>query len=468
MITLRPYQDGLVSDIRSAYLDGHRSVLAVLPTGGGKTVVFTWMAAEASRRNMRVGICAHRSEILDQIGAALDQFGVQHGYVSPGRSPNPFASVQVCSIQAMASKKRLARYIDNPFDFLIVDEAHHAAGGTQWHKIIEAHRGKRILGVTATPERLSGEPLSVSFDHMIVGPSTAELIALGALSPYRAYAPSRPDLTGVRSQAGDYVKGELDEAMDRPTITGDAVMHYKRIVPGKRAIVFCVSIAHAEHVAEQFEQAGVKAASIDGKMDRVERRGILKRFADGIVPVLTSCEIVSEGFDVPAIEAAILLRPTQSVTLALQQVGRSLRPYPGKTEAVILDHAGNLMRHGLPDEPREWSLAGRERKRASSSERTMPTVVCAGCFAVFRPQPCCPYCGLRREVGGREVDEVEGELAEVDIAALREHREFVRRKMEERECKSREDWVRLGQRRGYKPGWGVFRWEAAQKRRVRA
>lgn len=462
-ITLRPYQNTWISDIRESYKSGSRSVLGVLPTGGGKTVCFSFMASEAARRGQSVGIAAHRTEIIDQISAALHEFDVAHGFIASGRAPNPFAQVQVCSIGAMARK--IERYIARPFDFLIVDEAHHAAAGSQFHAVINAHRDKRILGVTATPERLSGEPLNVAFESMIVGPSTADLIKIGALSPYRAYAPSRPDLTGVHTRMGDYAIGELGEAMDRPTITGDAIQHYKRLVPGKRAVVFCVSIAHAEHIAEQFNAAGVKATSIDGKMSPLERREVIRWFVGGYVKVLTSCEIVSEGFDLPAIEAAILLRPTQSFALYRQQIGRSLRPFEGKKFAVILDHAGNIMRHGLPDDPHEWSLGGKGDKKSGISERTIPTVVCANCFAIFRPQPCCPECGVRREIEGRVVDEVEGELAEIDVLAWRELQkardlELQKRDMqkEDKDCHTLREWMALAKKRGYRPGWAINRY----------
>ena len=426
-IQLRSYQSDFIGGIRAAYGAGAASVLGVMPTGAGKTVCFSYMAGAAVDRGNRVGIVAHRAEILDQIGRTLRQFGVHHGYIAPGFAPDPMAPVQVCSVQAMARK--IERYVDRPFDFLIVDEAHHAAAGTGWHAVINAHRSRRVLGVTATPRRLSGEPLSIAFDRMVMGPTPRQLTELGALTPYRLFAPFRPDMAGVSRRAGDFVRSEVSDLMDKPTITGDAVAHYRRIAAGKRAIVFCVSVSHAEHVAAQFEAAGIHAASLDGGMSREERRSILRRFEAGDVPVLTSCDIVSEGFDVPAIEVAILLRPTDSLALYLQQVGRALRPFPGKGAAIILDHAGNSVSrmyggrgHGFPDDDRQWSLDGERGVKAGSGERSIPTVICGTCFAVFRPAPCCPECGARRDAQGREIKQVEGVLEEVDPDLVRQAR----------------------------------------------
>lgn len=447
-IELRPYQERFVADLRAAYAKGARALLGVAPTGSGKTVMFSYMASEAIRRGRRVGVMAHRIELLDQIGATLHDFDVPHGFVSPGRSPDPFAPVQVCSVFSVA--RRIERYARRPFDFLIVDEAHHAAGGSTWHQVIGVHRNARVLGVTATPMRLSGEPVADAFDAMVVGPTTGELIELGALARYRAFAPTTPELDGVHRRMGDFVRPELDTAMDRPTITGDAVTHYLRLARGKRALAFCVSIAHAEHVAAQFIAAGVSAASLDGHMERGERRETIRRFVDGETLVLTSCDLVSEGFDLPAIEAVILLRPTQSLALHLQQIGRGLRPYPGKETALILDHAGNLMRHGLPDEPREWTLQGRGKDAAKPGETAIPVRTCASCFGVFRPAPACPHCGAPVMVEGRRVEEIEGELAEVDIEVLRRAK-----RAEQGRAQTFEQLVALGRARGYRApeGW---------------
>lgn len=467
MIQLRPYQSAFEDNIRAAYAGGAKSVLGVMPTGSGKTVCFSDMAARAAARGNSVAIVAHRSEILDQIGKALSAFNVPHGYLAPGFSPNPLASVQVCSVQAMA--RRIDRYVRRPFDFLIIDEAHHAAAGTSWHAVIQAHAGKRVLGVTATPQRLSGEPLSVAFDRMVVGPTVDELTKLGALTPYRLFSPPPPDMSSVRRRGGDLARDETAEIMDKPTITGDAVSHYQRICPGKRAVVFCVSIAHAEHVAEQFRTAGFSARSLDGKMERTERRKVLAEFASGTTTILTSCDIVSEGFDVPGIEVAILLRPTDSLALYLQQVGRALRPAPGKQFAIILDHAGNSVDkryggrgHGYPDDSREWSLEG-GKPLGAPGQRSIARVVCGRCYGSYVAGPqCCPYCGHTKDIQGREIAQVEGDLMEVDPDLVRQARADDRRdrEAEERDCTSLRQWKALARKRGNEPYWAMQKFRA--------
>lgn len=459
MPTLRPYQERFIASIRAAYAAGSRRVLGVSPTGSGKTVCFSFMASQAVAKGLRVGIVAHRIEILDQIATALDQWGVPYGFVAPGRQINPLAPVQICSVQSLV--RRIERYQARPFDFLIVDEAHHAAAGTSWAAVIGVHADKRILGVTATPTRLSGEPLTECFDNLVIGPTTAELIALGALSPYIAFAPATPELGMVKRRMGDYDRAELDAFMDKATITGDAVREYQRRTPGKRAVAFCVSVAHAEHVAASFMGAGIAALSVDGKMDRRVRSAAIASFKAGETMVLTSADLVSEGFDLPAIEAAILLRPTRSLALYLQQVGRALRPYPGKDRAVILDHASNIRAHGLPDDEREWSLEGREKGKRGPIGPTMPTNMCERCFYIGRPFTACPLCGHVREVQGRIVELVAGDLEAVDVEAVRRAR-----KVEQASARTLDELIRLGTSRGYPNphGWARHMIAARAKR----
>ena len=439
-IILRPYQNVLIERARANFITGKRSQLLVLPTGGGKTVCFSYMAGRAVEKNLRVWILAHRVELLDQIANTLRAFGVPHGIIAPGYLGDRRQPVQVASVFTLA--RRLDRY-EKP-DLIIVDEAHHCTTGSTWGQVIAANPQAKLLGVTATPCRLDGAGLGDVFDAMVQGPTMRELIDLGALSPYRLFAPAGVDLTGVHTRMGDFVRGELAAAVDKPSITGDAVSHYLKLAPGKRAVAFCVSVEHAVHVAEQFRAAGISAQAIDGGMDRTLRASVLADFAAGRVQVLASCDLISEGFDVPAIEAAILLRPTQSLGLYLQQVGRALRTFPGKTEAIILDHAGNVKRHGLPDEERVWSLDGTVRqKKAARSE--VPVKTCGSCFATVHAAATHCSCGFEFPVQRREVEQVEGVLQEIDLATA------VRmRRVEQGRAQTEADLVALGRQRGMK------------------
>lgn len=416
MIQLRPYQDTLVAAIRSS-LASHSRVLAVSPTGSGKTVTFSYIASRARERGKRIGIFAHRAELLDQISKTLKQFNVPHGMITSGASFVPGQSVYVCSAQTYAKRVGTARA--PVFDLGIIDEAHHCTDGSTWGKCMVASPDARWIGVTATPERLDGRGLAESFDDMVLGPTPRELIAAGALSDYRLFCPSTIDLTGVHTVAGDYNRGELAEAVDRPSVTGDAVRHYTTYLNGAPSAAFCVSILHAQHVAEEFRAAGYKAASVDGKMDPSERARIVGEFSRGELNVLTSCDLISEGFDVPGMHGAILLRPTQSLSLFMQQVGRALRTAPGKERAIIMDHAGNVGRHGLPDADREWSLEGRRKgEKRAPVESVRQCERCACAFESRRSE--CPECGWRPAVNIREIEKVDGELTEVDKDAARE------------------------------------------------
>jgi DNA repair protein RadD len=242
--------------------------------------------------------------------------------------------------------------------------------------------------------------------------------------------------------------------MAKPSITGNAITYYETFAArGESAVAFCISLQHAESVACAFVAAGWRAARIDGEMQRAQRRALVERFKAGEMDVLTSCELISEGFDLPAMECAILLRPTMSLGLHLQQIGRVLRPYPGKEQAIILDHAGNTMRHGMPDEPREWSLDGRPKSTRKALEQAQCIKTCPKCFAASRPSaPCCPYCGAAFIVKPREVEQKDGELVEVDRVALKE------RRMERVRAQTLDELVALGKARGYKnPGWWAKR-----------
>jgi len=341
---------------------------------------------------------------------------------------------------------------------VVVHNCHHSTSQTyirmfaQWQKA-------RFLGVTATPERLDGAGLGTLFQNMVLGPTVAWLIEQGFLAKPVYYAPraAPPDLSKVKKLAGDFAKGELEEAFDKPAITGDAVKHYQKLCPGQRAVAFCVSVAHAQHVAAQFTAAGIPAVHIDGGMEPEVRRQAVEDLKTGKVLVLTSCELISEGFDLPTVNAAILLRPTASLSMHLQQLGRALRMFPGKKEAVILDHAGNCLRHGLAEDVREWSLEG--RKKRTAKEKPVEVKTCPQCFAIFAGQEC-PQCHHRQEPKARELEERDGELERLTAERFQQMAEAVARRREEGACRTLEDWQRLAKQRGHKPGWAWHRYNA--------
>jgi superfamily II DNA or RNA helicase len=340
---------------------------------------------------------------------------------------------------------------------ILVHNCHHSAAAS-YDKIIrwvEAHGGK-ALGLTATPWRLSGEGLDNHYQHMVQGPPVAWLIANGYLSDYRAYAPAAPDLTGVHTLAGDYVKNEIDQVMKGKAIVADCVSQWRRYAPGKRTIGFAVSVEHSQLMVEAFLRAGVPAAHIDAGTPAPVRRQHILNFATGHLRVLWNCDLFSEGFDLSAvagrdvpIECAIQARPTKSLTLHLQQVGRALRRKP--EPAILLDLCGNLARLGLPDHPHEWTLAGRPKKgRGGKGDDAAPLVrKCQSCDVLFPiTLPSCPHCGAAQSApagGGRKIEEVAGDLQEVDREQARRQR-----LAEQAGAQTLEQLIELGKAKGYK------------------
>ena len=450
---LRPYQNQLANDIRGAFGSGANRPLAVSPTGSGKTVLFSYITSQVLKRGSRVIIIAHRREILDQISATLKRVGVPHGFIQAGKSTFTQPAM-VASIQTLA---RRLDTIPAP-DLVIIDEAHHSVSKS-YVQMFAAWPTAKFIGVTATPERLDGKGLGVMFDRMVMGPSVQWLIDNGFLAQPVYYAPREAvDLSQVHTIAGDFDRSETEEIVDTPRITGDAVTHYVRFCNRQRAVAFCISVAHAQHVADTFNSCGIPSASIDGTLDPEVRKQRVEDLTAGKILVLTSCELISEGFDLPAVNAAILLRPTQSLSMHLQQVGRALRPYPGKANAIILDHVGNCLRHGLAEQERDWDLSGREKRLKKSS--LVETKQCSKCFAIFAGT-VCPQCGSQREIAAREIEEVDGELQRLSIEDISKKREERR---EEGKCKTLDDFRALAKQRGYKLGWAFFRWQARQRK----
>jgi superfamily II DNA or RNA helicase len=377
MLVLRDYQVDGVAAIRAAFAR-QRRVLYVLPTGGGKTIVFSFITTHAAAKGNPTIVLAHRGEIADQISRALAAMGVAHGRIQPGHEMSD-GLVQVAMVQTLA--RRLDR-VPEP-GLVVIDECHHAVAGT-WRKIAAAWPKARILGVSATPERLDGVGLPDAFDTMVVGPDVRDLIDAGHLAPYKYLAaPLSIDLSGVRTLGGDYNTGDLAAVLDRDTVIGDTVQHYLKHLAPRTAIAFCVTVAHAEHVALRFRDSGIPAASIDGSMSGQVRRDLVGRLRTGNIRVLTSCEIISEGFDVPAVGGCILLRPTQSFALHRQQIGRALRPKEDGSPAVVVDHVGNVFRHGLPDAPHVWSLDSQRRTIAERTRTVRGLRKCQACALVF-------------------------------------------------------------------------------------
>lgn len=469
MIKLRDYQEQGANDIRQSFRTND-VVLYVLSTGGGKTYLFSYISHSAAMKGRTVFIIVHRKELLLQASKSLRNLGIDHGLISPHFTPAPHKSVQVASIDTL--KGRLKRGQVKNVDLLIFDEGHHVTEGNKWGSIYEQLGKPKTLLVTATPVRADGSGLGKGHggiaDEMVLGPPISELIARGMLINPTVYTSlDQPDLTGIKkNKDGDYNTAELAERVDKPVITGSAVAHYKKLCPGSRAIVFCASVKHAQHVVDEFNQAGYRFGLLVGEpnMSDKERSEVVAGLASGAYDGAATCDLVSEGFDVPDLQCCIMLRPTASESLYLQQVGRVMRPSEGKTVCYLLDHVGNVGRHvggkfvrkhGLPSDHREWTLEGRKKKtKGAKEEPTVQVKQCPKCYHVFEPAAICPKCGHDMSPAERKLEEIEGELqrvtAEMESQIAIKKREKIKQVAAAR---SLEDLKKIEQERGYKPGW---------------
>lgn len=452
-LVLRPYQLDLIERTRGSIRSGVRRILVSSPTGSGKTCLVAHMLSAAAARGKRSWLLCHRKELLEQsVSTFIEAADIYTGVVAAGYPTSGLAPVQVCSVPTLAKR---GASLAQP-DLIVWDEAHHIASRS-WSAIAQQFPQAVHIGLTATPQRLDGKGLGAYFDTLLQGPTTAELIAQGWLSPYVYYAPgAHLRLDGVHRTAGDYNRHELSAAMEQSSVVGDALAHYRQHCPEARALVFAWSIEASERIATQFVAAGIPAQHVDGETPKAERTAAMKGFRDGSVRVLCNVELFGEGLDVPAVDAVFLLRPTQSLGLYLQQVGRGLRAAQGKTCVRIFDHANHWERHGLPDDARTWSLNGATKK--SREGEALAAKRCPQCFGVTRPSAkVCPYCGVAFERKPREVDRVDGVLLEADLTELRALRD--RRREFYAQCSTLAEWHGLAKRLGYKAGWGYFQWQ---------
>lgn len=473
-VILRDYQKELIENTRQS-LAKHNSVVMQLPTGGGKTLTTAYIIHNAMLKGKRAIFCVHRIELLEQTSRAFKKMGIEHGFIQSGRDYEPEYLVHIASIQTLVN--RLEEI--TPPDFLVIDESHRAMADT-YKKVIEFWPEAKKLLITATPERLDRRGLKHVAQDMVLGKSPRWLIEQGYLSPYRIFStPSVPDLSKVKTTAGEYNNAQLADIMNDAAITGDAVEHYKKHCNGMQAVVFAVNIEHSKSIVQSFLDAGIPAAHVDGTFSKIKREDAIERFRYGETKVLSNVNILTEGFDVPGIQAAILLRPTQSVSMYLQMIGRAMRPiyadgYDLETQegrvqaikasekpaAIILDHAGCCKKHGLPVIDRFWSLEGEKGRPVVKFEETQ--VECEECRHVWEKksgEPTeCPVCGWKPERPEVSTKQKPGELEEItekvnpwNWAATKRLSTVLDR------AKTFDDLLNIAKARGYKPGWAYFR-----------
>lgn len=457
-ITLRKHQDESVSGAELSWQRGNKNVLTVLPTGAGKTLV----KSEVARRELMgergvTVIFAHRDVLLSQISDALCMLNLTHSFVASKPTVKQItnlnlekwgqsffderSTIMVASVDAFLAKlkKGQINHLAQHCKLWMLDEAHHLLADNKWGQCVQALTNARGLGVTATPLRADnmglGRHCEGLFDDMIVGSSMDELIKLGHLSPYKIYVPpTRLDTSGMRAtSSGDYNQKELAKRTDKAEITGDAVDHYLRIANGMQAITYCVNIAHSEHVADQFNRAGVPSKALSSKTPIRERQKAIEDFKRGLIKNLVNSDLFGEGFDVPALEVGIMLRKTQSYSLFKQQFGRPLRAKEGKPFGIIIDHVNNvrdmMVKYNLksPHDDPEWTLDKPNGKRSNDSGEKIPLGrVCPECAIFYIPKGTanvCPDCNHEETVdeenaAQRELQVVEGNLVEMQVDVM--------------------------------------------------
>lgn len=416
MSETRDYQTVAENEIRAAVRAGLLRVLLVSPTGSGKTVMLKNIIKGAVARGTPTLMIAHRKELIDQTSAKLDEDGIGHGVVMADHPRvRPGELVQVGSIQTLA--RRMGRL--PPAKLLILDEAHHGRART-YVKLIEHYAGVPVIGATATPWRTDGKGLKELFDRVVVASTVRKLIADGYLVPFDGFGFENPSLADVGTVAGDYNELELAEKMNTAKLVGGIVERWMEHSFGRRTVAFSVNVAHSRAIVAAFQSHNVPAEHLDGTTPKEEREGILARLKSGETLVVSNCAVLTEGWDCPEAETAILARPTKSIVVYLQQAGRVLRPAPGKSAARIHDHAGLLLHHGLPDEDRDYSLESDTSKRATKSGIHQ----CPECLRICGALEARCTCGYvfeqpaeEREDGdgsGTQIEYFEGEQLSID------------------------------------------------------
>lgn len=433
-ITLRPYQQIGESDIYNAWSSGHRNVLYVLPTGGGKTFLFSNIVRKFHGETV---IVAHRETLVSQISLSLAKLNVTHRILAPDKLikeistthveelersfVDPLAIITVGAVDTMVRRLQHVEFKiwANRVKLWIIDEAHHCQKTNKWGKVLSSFQNAIGLGVTATPVRTDGNGLSSEtngmFDLMVEGPTIRDLINQGYLVPYKIYCPpSDFDISNVKiTKTGEFNQKQLSYATINSTIVGDVVDHYLKYANGLRGLTFCPSVELAEIVTKKYIMEGIPAKLITASSK--DRKKIIKNLENGIIKQIVSVDVLGEGVDIPSIEVCSFLRRTESLGLYIQQFGRGMRPFPGKTRVIILDHVGNVERHNLPDAFRKWTMNKREKGVGKPKTKQHSLTSCTSCFQPFNPQHThCPWCGIFRiTVKKPNPKEVDGDLLEL-------------------------------------------------------
>lgn len=431
MFQLHEYQRTLVDRTRQSYRDGYTSPCVVAPCGAGKSVIISEIARMSASNKKRILFLVHRRELIEQIRGTFIANEVNLDYVE-------FGMVQTVV-------RKLER-IQKP-DLIITDENHHGLAAS-YRKIYDYFSDVLRLGFTATPIRLNGSGLGDINDILIEEVDAEWLIENGFLSPYKYFAPKLIDTEELKlNSLREFSSASINKAMEQKTIYGDVIKHYQQLAEGEQAIAYCHSIESSETVAAEFLEYGIQAVHIDAKTPRAERDEIIQKFRDREIQILCNVDLIGEGFDVPDCSTVIMLRPTESLSLFIQQSMRGMRYKPGKT-SIIIDHVDNVRRHGLPDMKRTWDLHSQKK---SKQENVIKIRECINCFAAYPPEEtACPICGHVPEIVHQETEYEKDESAELQEVTKED---FILDFREPADCETMGELYELAKHRKYKPGW---------------
>jgi DNA repair protein RadD len=419
MFELREYQLDAVERIRLAIRSGKKSILLVAPCGSGKTVIGAHIISKAVTKHSHSLFIAHRRELIKQCSNKLKNFGVDHALMLAGEPMSAMEPVQVASIQTFNIRMVKNKKIPTPIAHIVmIDEGHHSTADS-YLRLKEIYPEAIFLGLTATPCRSDGRGLGKFYDELIEVATPLELIEMGFLVPTRVVAPIMPDLKGVKVRQGDYEVDELSKRMF--PLVGNLIRDWRQYGQNRPTVVFAVDIAHSVYIQERFEAAGFRCGHIDGDTPINKRDETLQALDEGYLQIVTNCNVLTEGFDQPKISCCILARPTKSYGLYLQMAGRICRPDTGKTDALIIDHAGGVYKHGFPQDAGGWSLDPEFsiNERVKEQLAKEPAVItCAECFTVYTGQAHCPNCLAIPTKRGQSIMMQEGRLFEVKRTKL--------------------------------------------------
>ena len=403
---LRQYQVDSINDLRKAILKGHKRIVLQLATGGGKTTIASEMIRKANEKGKKCLFLADRIELVEQTSKRLDYEGIDHGIIMGNHERyKPHSINQVCSPQTLARRATPAA------DLVIIDECHVAYGIHK--KIMQAMPNTVFIGLSATPFT---KGLGKLYSNLVVGATTTKLTDEGYLVPVKVFAPSKPDLTKLRTVAGDYDEKELFARVNKPKLVADIVDTWIKRGENRPTIGFAVNVLHSQALCEQFKDRGIRAAHIDSYMPTKLREQLVNDFKDGYIKVLFNVGILDKGFDYPEASCLIMARPTKSLMLYIQQAGRVLRPHPTKEDAIILDHAGNTQAHGFvtDDLPQELDDGTKRKVEPSQKKQEEKGTLCTSCAYVKKKYeykcPCCGFTPKKKDAG---IDVEKGDLLEV-------------------------------------------------------